>query len=121
VGRGEYTIGVAYVHALQLYTAQGFPVKIVIPPRTAGEVDAVSIIKNGPNTQSKTAQKFIDFMLSKEAQELFISLSNTIPVNPAATAGNAVSVDKIDLINYDSEAAGSQRDAVLLKWEKEVL
>jgi iron(III) transport system substrate-binding protein len=122
IGRGEYAICVAYVHALQLYSSQGFPVKIIVPAKTVGEVDAVSIIKNGPNAKSKTAEKFIDFMLSKEAQELFTSLSRTIPVNPAAKQdAGAVSVDKIDLLDYDSEKAGAQRDAVLLKWEKEVL
>jgi iron(III) transport system substrate-binding protein len=122
VGRGEYAICVAYVHALQLYAVQGFPVKIIVPPKTAGEVDAVSIIKNGPNAKSKTAEKFIDFMLSVEAQELFASLSHTIPVNPkAAQSAGAVSVDKIDLLDYDSQKAGAERDAALLRWQKEVL
>ena len=122
VGRGEYAICVAYVHALQLYSGQGFPVKIIVPPKTAGEVDAVSIIKNGPNAKSKTAEKFIDFMLSQEAQELFASLSHTIPVHPQAKqSAGAVSVDKIDLLDYDSQKAGAERENVLLRWEKEVL
>jgi ABC-type Fe3+ transport system substrate-binding protein len=62
-------------------------------------------------------------MLSKEAQELFVSLSHTIPVNPAATVQSSGTppVDAIDLLDYDSELAGSQRDEVLLRWEKEVL
>jgi iron(III) transport system substrate-binding protein len=120
IGRGEYAVCVAYVHALQLYSSQGFPVKIIIPPKTVGEVDAVSIIKGGPNRNN--ARKFVDFMLSKEAQELFTSLSHTIPVNPEVKQGeDSVSVDKIDLLDYDSELAGRQRDAVLLRWEKEVL
>jgi iron(III) transport system substrate-binding protein len=122
VGRGEYAVCVAYVHALQLYSSQGFPVKIIIPPQTAGEVDAVSVIKNGPNEKSKAAEKFVDFMLSKEAQELFSRLSHTIPVNPSARQdAGGVSVDTIDLLDYDSEKAGAEREAVLLKWEKEVL
>jgi iron(III) transport system substrate-binding protein len=120
IGRGEYALCVAYVHALQIYSAQGFPVKIIAPPKTVGEVDAVSIIKGGPNTAN--ARKFVDFMLSREAQELFISLSNTIPVNPdVKLPEGAVSIDKLDLLNYDSEKAGSERDAVLSKWRSDVL
>jgi iron(III) transport system substrate-binding protein len=120
IGRGEYTLCVAYVHALELYSSQGFPVKIVAPPKTAGEIDAVSIIKGGPNGEN--AKKFVDFMLSPEAQELFTSLSHTIPVNPAVKQREgSLSVDKLDLLDYDSEKAGTQRDAVLGRWQREIL
>ncbi|MDR3138765.1 MAG: extracellular solute-binding protein, partial [Treponema sp.] len=120
IGTGEYAICVAYVHAMELYVSQGFPVRIIIPPKTVGEVDAVSVIKGGPNTAN--ARKFIDFMLSREAGELFTSLSHTMPVNPEVKqSANALSVDKLDLLNYDSELAGSQRDAVLARWQNEVL
>jgi iron(III) transport system substrate-binding protein len=120
IGRGEYTICVAYIHALQLYSSQGFPVKIIAPPRTVGEIDAVSIIKGGPN--GANARKFVDFMLSPEAQELFVSLSNTIPVNPAVKLPpGAVSVDRLDLLNYDSEKAGAEREAVLARWQNDIL
>jgi iron(III) transport system substrate-binding protein len=64
----------------------------------------------------------VDFILSTEAQELFSSLSYTIPVNPnAKPLEGAISVDKLDLLDYDSELAGSQRDAVLARWQNEVL
>jgi iron(III) transport system substrate-binding protein len=104
---------------MQLYAAQGFPVKIIIPPKTVGEVDAVSIIRGGPNTAN--ARKFVDFMLSREAQELFTSLSHTIPVNPeVARLSGSVAVDSIELLEYDSEKAGAERDAVLERWRNEV-
>jgi iron(III) transport system substrate-binding protein len=120
IGTGEYAVCVAYVHAMELYVSQGFPVRIIIPPKTVGEVDAVSVIKGGPNLAN--ARKFIDFMLSREAGELFTSISHTIPVNPEVKQSeNAVSVDKLDLLDYDSELAGSQRDAVLARWQNEVL
>jgi iron(III) transport system substrate-binding protein len=119
IGTGEYTLCVAYIHAMQLYVSQGFPVSIIAPPRTVGEIDAVSVIKGGPNTAN--ARKFVDFMLSKEAQELFTSLSHTIPVNPEVKQlEGTVSVDKLDLLDYDSEKAGAQRDAVLARWQREI-
>jgi iron(III) transport system substrate-binding protein len=118
IGSGEYSICVAYVHAMQLYADQGFPVKVIIPPKTVGEIDAVSIIKGGPNRAN--ARRFVDFMLSAEAQELFSSLSHAIPVNPEAAQSAGISVDNIDLLAYDSEKAGAQRDAVLARWQNEI-
>jgi iron(III) transport system substrate-binding protein len=121
VGRGEYAVCVAYVHLLRLYSSQGFPVEIVIPPKTVGEIDAVSIIKGGPNAKTGAAQKFVDFMLTKEAQELFASISRTIPVNPAAQGDTSGAQEApLDLLDFDSEKAGAERDAVLLRWEKEM-
>jgi len=120
VGRGEYAIGVAYVHALQLYADQGFPVKIIIPPESPGEVDAVSVIKGGPN--GANARKFVDFMLSAEAQELFAALSRSIPVNPEAkTPEGAATIDQLRLQEYDAAKAGAEREAVLDRWQKEIL
>jgi iron(III) transport system substrate-binding protein len=119
IGTGEYSICVAYVHAMQTYAAQGHPVKILVPPKTVGEIDGVSIIKGGPNRLN--ARKFVDFMLSREAQELFLSFSPAIPVNPEAEQPEgAVSIDKLDLLDYDSELAGSRRDAALARWQQEV-
>ncbi|GHV91059.1 hypothetical protein AGMMS50268_15620 [Spirochaetia bacterium] len=120
IGTGEYTLAVAYVHALQQYVAQGYPVKIIIPPKTVASFDAISIVKGGPNEVN--ARRFVDFILSKEAQELFASLSYTIPVNPEAKPlEGAISIDKLDVLDYDFDLAGSQRDAVLNRWQNEVL
>ncbi|MDR1636500.1 MAG: ABC transporter substrate-binding protein [Treponema sp.] len=119
IGTGEYSICVAYVHAMQTYAAQGHPVKILVPPKTVGEIDAVSVIKGGPNRLN--ARKFVDFMLSREAQELFLSFSPAIPVNPEAKQPEgSISIDKLDLLDYDSELAGSRRDAALARWQQEV-
>jgi iron(III) transport system substrate-binding protein len=118
IGTGEYSICVAYVHAMQTYIAQGFPVKIIAPPKTVGEIDAVSVIRGGPNAAN--AKKFVDFMLSVEAQELFLSFSPAIPVNPQAKqAPGSIEIDSLDLLDYDSEKAGSQRDAALERWQRE--
>ncbi|MDR3248724.1 MAG: ABC transporter substrate-binding protein [Treponema sp.] len=119
VGTGEYSIGVAYVHAMQTYVARGFPVKIIAPPKTVVEIDAMSVIRGGPNTVN--AKKFVDFMLTAEAQELFSSISHLIPVNPQAKLPQGtVTIDSLDLMDYDSEKAGSQRDATLNRWRREV-
>ena len=119
VGAGEYAIGVAYVHALARYRADGFPVSTVVPPDTVGEVGALAIIANGPNPEG--ARAFVDFVLSAEAQTAFAAQSFTTPLNPdAAVPEGAPPRDSFDMIDYDAELAGEQRDEVLLRWQQVV-
>src|SRR5690606_14965259 len=119
VGAGEYAIGVAYVHALARYRADGFPVSTVVPPDTVGEVGALAIIANGPNPEG--ARAFVDFVLSAEAQTAFAAQSFTTPLNPdAAVPEGAPPRDSFDMIDYDAELAGEQRDEGLLRWQQGV-
>ena len=119
IGTGEYALGISYIHALAKYKAEGFEVKTVAPPESVGDVDCISIMKNTKNLDA--AKKFVDFMLSKEAQELMASISFATPVNPEAkSAAGSVGVESLDLIEYDVNTASAQKDAVLAKWAKEV-
>lgn len=115
IGSGEYALGVSYIHALAKYRAEGFKVITVAPPQSVGDVDCISIMKNTKNLDA--AKKFVDFMLSKEAQELMSSIDYTIPVNVDAKGiEGSVSVESLDLIDYDVLKASSEKDTVLSKW-----
>lgn len=115
IGTSEYALGVSYIHAVVKYKTEGFNVICVAPPQTVGDVDCISIMKNTDNLEA--AKKFVDFMLSKEAQELMSSIDFTIPVNPEAKGVNgSVAIESLDLINYDVEKASAQKDEVLSKW-----
>lgn len=117
VGTGEYALGISYIHALAKYKAQGFDVDMVAPPQSVGDVDCISIMKNTKNLEG--AKAFVDFMLSKEAQELMSSIDFTIPVNPEAQAvAGSVAVKDLDLIDYDVKKAAAEKDAVLEKWSQ---
>ena len=119
IGTGEYSLGVSYIHALAKYRAEGFKVSMIAPENTVGDVDCISIMKNTKNL--KAAQKFVDYMLSKEAQELMSSIDFTIPVNPQAKgADGSVPVSDLVLIDYDVKKASEQKDEVLKKWTSEV-
>ncbi len=119
LGTGEYALGVSYLHALAKYNAQGFSVKPIAPPQSAGDVDCVSIMKNTKNLSA--AKKFVDFMLSVEAQELMSEFTFTAPVNPEAKAvSGSIAISDIDLIDYDVQKASSEKDVVLDRWVKEV-
>ena len=104
LGTGEYSLGVSYLHALAKYNAQGFNILPVAPPQSVGDVDCVSIMKNAKHKDA--ARKFVDFMLSKEAQEVMSLLTYTIPVNPEAKAiKGSIAIADIDLIDYDVQKA----------------
>ena len=119
LGTGEYALGVSYLHALAKYNAQGFNVKPIAPPQSAGDVDCVSIMKNTKNLSA--AKKFVDFMLSVEAQELMSEFTFTAPVNPEAKAvSGSIAISDIDLIDYDVQKASSEKAVVLDRWVKEV-
>jgi len=119
VGTGEYAIGIAYLHALTKYKSQGFDIQLIAPPQSVGDADAVSIMKGAKNLEC--AKKFVDFILSAQAQELMSSLDFTIPVNPHAKAvEGAIPIADIDLIDYDTKKASSERKAVVERWTKEV-
>ena len=118
-GTGEYAIGISYIHALAKYKAQGFDLAVLTLPQSAGDVDCVSIINGTKKTEA--AQKFVDFILSAEAEELMSSLDFTTPVNPLAQVSDGVTpIENINLIDYDFKKAAEQRDEVLLRWYKEV-
>lgn len=119
LGTGEYALGISYLHAIAKYKAQGFELLSVAPPQSAGDIDCVSIMKNSKNLNS--AKKFVDFILSKEAQDLMSSITFTTPVNPESVAPEgAVHISDIDLIDYDAKKASAEKNEVLAKWTKEV-
>lgn len=119
LGTGEYAIGVSYLHAIAKYASDGFDLVAIAPPQSVGDVDCISIMKNAKHL--KEAQVFVDFMLSKEAQELMSSIDFTVPVNPDAVgAKGSIPVSELDLIEYDISKAAAQKEEVLSKWTKNV-
>ncbi len=119
IGTGEYALGISYLHAITKYKSQGFGVSMVAPPKSVGDVDCIAILKNTKNLSA--AKKFVDFMLSTEAQELMSSIDFTLPVNPDAKAtGGSVSISDVDLIDYDVKKAAAEKESVLAQWAKSI-
>ncbi len=115
IGTGEYAVGIAYLHALSKYNSQGFDIRLVAPKDSVGDVDCISIMKNSKNLDA--ARKFVDFILSAEAETLMSSIDFTIPVNSEAKApAGAIPVSEISLIDYDAAKASAQKDEVISRW-----
>lgn len=86
VGAGEFKLGLVNHYYYYLQKAEGSPVGVVFPDQGQGQIgtivnaSAAAVVKGGHNTEA--AEKFVDFLLSPEGQELFARLNYEYPVVP---------------------------------------
>ena len=120
VATGEFIASIAWAHDSFKIQQQGYPLKLIIPKQTAYEIGGSAIIKGGPNTEN--AKVFIDWLLTKEAQELSVATSYRYPVRTdvAAPAG-LPTLEEVDLVDYDRDQAASMKEAVLEKFDAEII
>lgn len=121
-GRGEVAVGVIFAHDCVKYQKEGFDMlEVSFPSEGTGyEIGAVSLVKNGPNPEN--GKKFLDWTLTQEHQELGPAAGSfQVPTNPdAAITEDMVDLDSLNLIDYDSEAAGAQRKEITARFDAEV-
>jgi len=101
----------------------GFPLELVVPSEGTGyEIGGLSIIKDARNLDN--AKKFVDFMLSKEGQEIGASIDMfQVPTNvTAAIPKEAIRLDEVNLIDYDFVKYGTEemRSHLIDRWVTEI-
>lgn len=121
--RGEALIGIGFLHDHAKQIKSGFPLELVVPTEGTGyEIGGLSIIKNCRNLEN--AKKFVDFMLSKEGQEIGASIDMfQVPTNVnAAIPKEAIRLDQVKLIDYDFVKYGTEemRSHLIDRWVKEI-
>jgi iron(III) transport system substrate-binding protein len=118
VGLGEVAVGISFSHdILKKGKRSGYPVALSVPSDgTASEIGAMAVVKGA--REPELARRFIDELLSAEAQNALQEFSR-VPLNPkAAVADGAVKASQVKLISFDAtKAAESQKD-ILEKWRK---
>lgn len=119
VATGEFIASIAWGHDSFKTQQEGYPLKLIIPAKTAYEIGGAAIIQGGPNTEN--AKVFIDWLLTKEAQELSVATSYRYPVrNDVAAPQGLPALSEVDLVEYDRDQAASMKEAVLEKFEEEI-
>src|SRR5262245_6789425 len=119
VGQGQFLMGPNWGHDILTAANQGQPLEFKAPSDTANEVGAVSIIKGGPNTAA--AKAFVDWVLTKEAGELNVKLSNRLSVRKDVTPSpGAPTLESVKLVNYDRDWATQNKDRLLKAWQSTV-
>lgn len=122
--RGETGISLSFVHDVATEKNAGFPVAFNTPCENTGyEIGSMSIIKGTRNVLN--AQKFYDWALAAEAQQLGFTVGKQLqmPSNKAAPLPpGAPDLTKIKLVNYDFVKYGksAERRRLLQKWDQEV-
>lgn len=117
VADGEYSVGLTLEKEAIKYVNSGAPVKIVYPEEgTSAVPDGVAIIKNAKNMDN--AQKFIDFVLSKETQSLMSQqLSRRSIRNDVDSPQGLGPISEIKLVDYDFQWASGEKESVLKMWK----
>ncbi len=122
--RGEAAIGIGFLHEHSIEKQKGAPVELIVPCEGTGyEIGGVSILKNARNL--KNAQLFLDWALSKEAQELSWKKGDTHQILTNVEAEQspyALDFKSINLINYDFDKYGAsdERKRLIGKWVSDV-
>lgn len=120
VGMGEAMVGICFMHDGIKYYEEGYTDIVLSSPEegTGYEIGAVAIIKNAPDLEA--AKIFIDWALTKEAQELGQKFGSfQFLTNPEASPPKqAEQLKDTKLIDYDMEFAGKNRERLIEEWHR---
>lgn len=116
VNDGELAVGVTLEDAALRYVEGGGPVQIVYPSEgTAIVPDAMTLVAGAPNAENGKA--FLDFMLSKEAQEV-VAQQGRRPVRADVASNPALQpVSELPSVGYDGAWAAENRKKLVAQWE----
>ncbi|GHV96598.1 iron(III)-binding protein [Spirochaetia bacterium] len=118
VADGEYTIGLTYEDPSASYVRDGAPVKVVYMKEGVSFLPATSgIIKNCKNPAN--AKKFMDFITSKEAQDIIGTQLTVRPVRGDATLGSYMtSFSAIQMIEEDSVKLAVAKNEIIERYKQ---
>lgn len=121
-GQGEVMVGVSFLHDGIKYREEGMKDLIITAPAegTGYEIGGVGIIKGAPDQDA--AKKFVDFTLTKKAQELGQTVgSYQFLTNKNAKAPElSKELESTKLIDYNLDWAGKNRGSLVEKWNKAI-
>jgi iron(III) transport system substrate-binding protein len=116
VAQGEYAVGLTYEDPSASYVRDGAPVKLVYPKEGTVYLGAATgIVKNCKNLEN--AKKFIDFIISKEAQDIFGTQLTARPVRSDTALGNYMTpIQDIKLIFEDGAYVTAHRSEIIERY-----
>ncbi len=117
VNDGEQGVGITLEDAALRYKLGDAPVEIVYPSEgTAIAPDGMALVAGAPNADNGRA--FIDFMVSKQAQEVVVEVGRR-PVRNDVEANEAlVPLSEVPDAQYDFAWAADNRDRLMDEWNE---
>lgn len=118
VSDGEVPIGITLEDNAYRYIVSGANIDIIYPKEgTSAVPDGMALIKGTKNKNA--AKKFIDFLQSKEAQEIVVKDLQRRSVRPdVASPSGLKPLKEIKMVNYDFDMAANKKAENLNKWKE---
>jgi iron(III) transport system substrate-binding protein len=118
---GEFAIGIAFAHDIQVQQDAGLPVIISFPSEgTPFEIGGISIINGAKNEAA--ARAWVDYVFSTAFQRYHNDVAHRIPVVPGvALAEGTFGLEDVFLIEgYDPTEWAALRDELVARWQEEI-
>lgn len=120
VNDGEAAIGLSNEDTLLKFKVGGGPVELLYPADgTSASADVMALTATPPNAEGGKA--FINYMLSKEAQEILDSVGRRSVRTDVVTKNALTPLSRIKVIKYNDDWAGANRNRILAKWNEMLL
>lgn len=121
VADGEFPVGVTLEEAAYRYISGGANVGVSYPEEgTSAVPDGMALIKGANNKEN--AQKFLDFLASKDVQEIIVKEFNRRSVLDGVSAPEGlISSNDIPLVDYDFNWASDNQEDVMKKFQDLVI
>ena len=122
VALGEAAVGLTVDSDTLKYMNEGYDIDFIFPNPTFVDVGAMAIVANGPEDELENAKAFIDYMISVEGQNLFITSGSTrMPLNVDADISEGLKpLSSVTVFNADRVKSGEERGRLIEKFIQEV-
>lgn len=120
LARGEGVVGMMWAHeGIGAKLAALQPLDTIVPPDTAFEIGAVSILKGGPNPDG--ARAYVDFLMSRTPQDINAKYGYRYPVRgDVPVPMGATPFADLKFVKYDRNWAIQNQQAVRDRWTREI-
>ncbi|WP_413230994.1 extracellular solute-binding protein [Paenibacillus apii] len=116
VADGEYIVALTYEDPSASYVRDGAPVRVVYPSEGTVFLDGVAGIVKGAKHE-ENAKKFIDFLISKEAQDALGTETTNRPLRADAQLGSYMTpMDQIKVIEEDITYVSDHKKEIIEKY-----
>ncbi|MFV1957350.1 MAG: ABC transporter substrate-binding protein [bacterium] len=111
VARGEFPIGITFYDRVYRLQEEGYPIVPVFPMPIYADPSNTAIVANSPNPEG--AKAFLNFMLSKEAQELAKETGNYSVRPDVARPKGAIAISEMKIFDSDYMWAAKNKKAII--------
>ncbi len=117
-GAGEFPIGISFELRAHKTKAAGAPIDIIFPREGLGyDIEAAAIVKG--TRKQEAAQRYLDWLASKEANELFARDWAIVAYPGVARKIETIPADyEKMLVRNDFSHIAKNRERVLAEWQK---